>query len=119
MEAMQAYKAHVHNGRLLLDEPTDLPEGEVVYLQVASGVVPDETDDLDPEKRAALNRELDASISEADAGQTEDFGAFLARRFEVTPHRAKLLPSTDPGEFNRLSDALSDDDIMRKVKPGS
>ncbi len=25
-------KAHVQNGRLVLDEPTDLPEGEVVYL---------------------------------------------------------------------------------------
>ncbi len=29
---MQPLKAHVHNGRLLLDEPTDLPEGEVVEL---------------------------------------------------------------------------------------
>ncbi len=29
---MQPLKAHVHNGRLVLDEPTDLPEGEVVEL---------------------------------------------------------------------------------------
>jgi hypothetical protein len=28
---MQPLKAHVHNGRLVLDEPTDLPEG-VVYF---------------------------------------------------------------------------------------
>ena len=27
---MQSLKAHVKNGRLLLDEPTDLPEGEVL-----------------------------------------------------------------------------------------
>jgi hypothetical protein len=27
---MQPLKAHVHNGRLVLDEPTDLPEGEIV-----------------------------------------------------------------------------------------
>ena len=27
LEAMQPLKAHVHNGRLVLDEPTDLPEG--------------------------------------------------------------------------------------------
>ena len=29
---MQPLKAHVKNGRLLLDEPTDLPEGEEVEL---------------------------------------------------------------------------------------
>lgn len=29
---MHALKAHVQNGRLVLDEPTDLPEGEVVEL---------------------------------------------------------------------------------------
>ena len=29
---MQPLKAHVKNGRLLLDEPTDLPEGHVVEL---------------------------------------------------------------------------------------
>jgi hypothetical protein len=29
---MQLLKAHVHNGRLVLDEPTDLPDGEVVEL---------------------------------------------------------------------------------------
>jgi hypothetical protein len=38
---MQALKAHIHNGRLVLDEPTDLPEGEVVELipfdEVAGG----------------------------------------------------------------------------------
>jgi hypothetical protein len=29
---MQPLRAHVQNGRLLLDEPTSLPEGEVVEL---------------------------------------------------------------------------------------
>lgn len=29
---MQPIRAHVRNGRLVLDEPTDLPEGEVVEL---------------------------------------------------------------------------------------
>jgi hypothetical protein len=32
LNAMQPLKAHVRNGRLVLDEPTDLPEGEVVEL---------------------------------------------------------------------------------------
>jgi hypothetical protein len=55
---LNVLKAHVHNGRLVLDEPTDLPEGEVIYLQPVS------EDDLDDEERAALHRELEASISE-------------------------------------------------------
>jgi len=36
---MQLLKAHVHNGRLVLDEPSDLPEGEVVYLRPADPLV--------------------------------------------------------------------------------
>ncbi len=68
---MQPLKAHVHNGRLVLDEPTDLPEGEVVFLQ------PVDSDDMDDEDRAALHAELRASIAEAEAGQTEDFGRMM------------------------------------------
>lgn len=75
---MQPLKARVHNGRLVLDQPTDLPEGEVVYLQPVDAVVAAQGDDLDDEERAALHRELDASIAEADAGDTEDFGGVLA-----------------------------------------
>jgi hypothetical protein len=74
---MQPLKAHVHNGRLVLDEPTDLPEGEVVYLQPVDTIVPVDADGLDEEERAALHRELEASIAEADAGQTEDFAAAI------------------------------------------
>ena len=39
---MQSLKAHVKNGRLLLDEPTDLPEGEVIELML---VAADERDE--------------------------------------------------------------------------
>jgi hypothetical protein len=56
--------AHVKNGRLTLDEPTDLPEGSVVPLEIA-----DDWDDLDDEERAALHRELAASIAERKAGE--------------------------------------------------
>jgi hypothetical protein len=75
---MQPLKARVKGGRLVLDEPTDLPEGEVVYLQPVFGVVADGPDDLDAEERARLHAELDASMAEADAGQTEDFGRVVA-----------------------------------------
>jgi hypothetical protein len=75
---MPPLKAHVHNGRLVLDEPTDLPEGEVVYLQPVDAVVAADVDDLDDQERATLHRELDASMAEADAGETEDFATVLA-----------------------------------------
>ena len=74
---MQPLRAHVKNGRLVLDEPTELPEGEVVYLQFVDSIVADDTDNLGNEERAALHAELDASIAEADAGQTDDFGKVL------------------------------------------
>jgi hypothetical protein len=75
---MQPLRATVHQGRLVLDEPTDLPEGEVVYLQPVEGVVADPGDDVADDEREALHRELQASIREADAGATEDFGQMLA-----------------------------------------
>ena len=55
--------AQVKNGRLTLDEPTDLPEGSVVPLEIAG-----DWDDLDDEERAALHRELAASIADHKAG---------------------------------------------------
>lgn len=70
-------KARVRNGRLVLDEPTDLPEGEVVELFQLGGVLASGGDELDDDERAALHREIEASIEEADAGQTEDFAKFL------------------------------------------
>jgi len=47
---MQPLKAHVHNGRLVLDEPTDLPEGEVIYLSPVDASV-DAGDDFDDAER--------------------------------------------------------------------
>lgn len=71
---MQPLKAHVRNGRLVMDEPTDLPEGSVVPLEVA-----DDWDELDDEERAALHRELAASIAETEAGSpTFDAAEVLA-----------------------------------------
>jgi len=55
--------ARVKNGRLVLDEPTDLAEGSAVPLAIA-----DDWDELDDEERAALHRELAASIAERKAG---------------------------------------------------
>lgn len=75
---MQALKARVRNGRLVLDEPTDLPDGEVVELVQLDALMATGGDDLNDEERAALHREIELSIQEADAGQTEDFAKVLA-----------------------------------------
>ena len=62
-------KARVENGRLVLDEPTDLPEGEVVYL-----VYLDEEDDdaLSAEERAELDRAIEAGLADSRAGRVVD-----------------------------------------------
>ena len=75
---MTPLKAHVHNGRLVLDEPTDLPEGEVVYLQ------PVDTDELDEDERRRLHDALRESIEQMKSGQTIDAAEALV---ELRAHR--------------------------------
>jgi hypothetical protein len=69
---MHPLKAQVRNGRLVLDEPADLPEGEVVELVSLDDLLAQGGDGLDEDERAALHRELEASIAEAKAGQLID-----------------------------------------------
>jgi hypothetical protein len=76
LAVMRALKAEVKNGRLVLDEPTDLPEGEVVYLQPADAVV-GEDGDFDDEERARLNAALDEGIAAARGGDHVDAEEFL------------------------------------------
>jgi hypothetical protein len=60
---LQPLKAHVENGRVVLDESTDLPDGTVLY------VVPEEGNDgLTPEERQAIRQEIALSIAEEKAG---------------------------------------------------
>jgi hypothetical protein len=66
--SMGALKAVVKNGRLVLDEPTDLPEG----AEVEVAVVLDEDD-------AELLAELDASADDEDAGRLVDMTTVIAR----------------------------------------
>ena len=61
---MNALRARVEKGRLVLDEPTTLPEGTVVDL-----VADDEGDDLTSEERLALHEALLASWTSAEAGR--------------------------------------------------
>jgi hypothetical protein len=60
-------KARVHNGRLVVDEPTELPEGaEVDLLPLDPGDWLDQTD------REALHRTLAASQEDVEAGRLID-----------------------------------------------
>jgi hypothetical protein len=59
---MMPLRARVTGGRLLLDTPTDLPEGTEVELAVVD-------DDLDDEDRARLHTALEASEEEFSAGK--------------------------------------------------
>lgn len=60
-------KARVRQGRLVVDEPTDLPEGtELQLLPLDPG------DWLDEEERAALHEALRDSGADVDAGRLVD-----------------------------------------------
>jgi hypothetical protein len=63
---MHALKARVENGRIVLNEPTDLPEGTELYLVPADG-----GDDLDDD-RAALHEAIREGFEDAKAGRTID-----------------------------------------------
>jgi hypothetical protein len=62
---MSPLRAKVANGRILLDEPTTLPDGTMIDL-----VADDEGDDLSDEERLALHSALSASWKSAEAGRT-------------------------------------------------
>ncbi len=66
---MEALKAVVKNGRLVLDEATDLPEGAEVEL----AVVHDHDGDNE------LLEELEASAADEAAGNLVDSDAVIAR----------------------------------------
>jgi hypothetical protein len=66
IEAMQL-KAVVRHGRIVVDEPTELPEGTELVLAVI-----DEGDDMDDAERARLHESLLRSIAQAKAGQLVD-----------------------------------------------
>ena len=78
LDAMPMLKARVRNGRLVLDEPTDLPEGEEIELVAVDEVLANGSDYLDDNERAALHRELEASVAEAKAGHLVDADEVIA-----------------------------------------
>jgi hypothetical protein len=54
----------VKDGRLIVDEPTDLPEGTVLDV-----ILDDEGDDLTEEERELLHAEIDRSLDSPKKGR--------------------------------------------------
>lgn len=69
---MHPLKAHVHNGRLVLDEPTDLPEGSEVEIVLV-------VDDLEPAERARVVQSVEDGIEDFERGDHMDGFDFIAQ----------------------------------------
>lgn len=70
--AMRTMKAHVRAGRLVLDEPTGLPEGTEVQLALI------DDPDLDPRERARLMEAIEAGELDVERGDHADGFALVA-----------------------------------------
>ncbi len=66
-------RATLHNGRLVVDEATDLPEGTVLDL-----VVDDEGDKLDAQQRQALEAAISRSVEQVGRGEVAPASKILA-----------------------------------------
>ena len=95
---MNALRAHVVNGRIVVDEPVDLPEGAEVRVQTYDPT----GDSLSDEDRAALHRSLRRGIAQADAGDLVDADDVLA---ELERRRASYA-SLRPFRNSRESDPV-------------
>ena len=60
---MRGFRARVVQGRLVMDEPCELPEGTEFELVVA-----DDGDDMDEAERAALEDSIEKALEEARSG---------------------------------------------------
>jgi hypothetical protein len=70
---MKALKAHVENGRIIVDDPTDLPDGTVLH------VVPLGDREMDADERAALEQSIEEGYADFEKGDVEDAFEHLAR----------------------------------------
>lgn len=57
-------RGHIENGKIVVDEGVDLPEGTEVRLTLV-----DDADELDDEERSRLHAALDQSQAEIDRGE--------------------------------------------------
>ncbi|HEY7375781.1 MAG TPA: hypothetical protein VIF57_26725 [Polyangia bacterium] len=60
---MATLRGHVEGGRIIVDEPMDLPDGTEVEIAVA------DDDDMSPEERAELEASIDRGLEQAARGE--------------------------------------------------
>ena len=80
MHEMQPLKAHFQNGQVVLDEPTDLPNGTELYVVSAEqlgDVVMLRDDGLDDDERKRLHESIRRGIKDGRAGRVTDLDEFL------------------------------------------
>jgi len=78
---MHAPKIRVENGRIQIDEATDLPNGTELYVVPAEqldDVVLLRDDGLDENERKRLHASIRRGIEDVRAGRVTDFDEFLA-----------------------------------------
>lgn len=71
-------KARVHNGRFVVEQATDLPEGTEVELVLVDG------DDLDEDERRLLHEALAESERDLIAGRIHSAAGVLAEVAEIS-----------------------------------
>jgi len=75
---MRVLKAHVEGGRLVANDPTDLPEG------TETEIIAFDDEDFEPEERARLLQAIEAGAESIERGESVDGIEFanelLARR---------------------------------------
>jgi hypothetical protein len=69
-------RARVQNGRLVLDEPTDLPEGAEVELEVVQDVLGQE---LDADERDALEAAIERARARVHRNEFVDGSELIAK----------------------------------------
>lgn len=69
-------RARVRKGRLLVDEPTDLPDGAEVSLELVEDVLALE---FDPAERDKLEASIEKARAQAEHGEGIDGAALIAR----------------------------------------
>ena len=88
---MGAVRAVVRSGRLVVDEPTDLADGQVVELIPIAEVLVAGGDTLDSIERAALHRAIDEGIDDFERGDVMDafeLAERMNRRHEAPDRQA-------------------------------
>jgi hypothetical protein len=71
---MAILRGHVESGRIVLDEPIDLPDGTEVEIAALT-----DDDEMTPEERAEIEADIDAGLEQAARGEGIPAEEFLRR----------------------------------------